>query len=146
MKQMLNSALVLAAKAHDGQFDKAGLPYVLHVLQVYRNLESDDEELSCIAILHDVIEDTDTSFADLYMAGMSERVVEGVKLLTKMPGQTYEEYVQGVLSSRDAMLVKKADLTHNMDMKRLKGVSAKDMERMNKYIKFYHTIEMELLK
>jgi len=144
MKQMLNSALAFAAMKHDGQFDKSGQPYLLHVLEVYYNMNSDDEELNCAAILHDVIEDTDATYIDLRDIGMSERVINIVRLLTKVPGQTYDEYVAGVLSDVDAMMVKQADLTHNMDLKRLKGVSERDLARMNRYIVFYHKIEKEL--
>lgn len=146
MQQMLNSALLLASVAHDGQFDKAGKPYLLHVLRVFQNLESDDEELNCIAVLHDVIEDTKTTYAQLREVGLTERVIDGVKLLTKVPGQTEEEYLEGILSSVDAMLVKLADLTDNMDLRRLKGVTDKDMKRINKYVLMYHAIDTELKK
>jgi hypothetical protein len=144
MQQMLNTALMIAAKAHDGQFDKSGKPYLLHVLTVMHKLRSTDEELNCIALLHDVVEDTKTTYQELREAGMSERVIDGVKLLTKVRGQTNDEYLAGVLSSRDAMLVKKSDLTHNMDMRRLKGVSEKDLARTNKYILMFHAIEEKL--
>lgn len=144
MQQMLNTALMIAAKAHDGQFDKAGKPYIFHVLAVMHKLRSNDEELNCIALLHDVIEDTNTTYLQLRGDGMSERVIEAVKLLTKVPGQTADEYLEGILTSRDAMLVKKSDLQHNMDMRRLKGVTEKDLARMNKYIKMYHVIDEKL--
>lgn len=152
MQQMLNTAILIAAAAHDGQFDKAGKPYILHPMTVMSLLNSTDEELNCGAVLHDVIEDTAAhkvlakrvTYAILREAGMSERVIAMVKLLTKIPGQTEEEYLEGILSSRDAMLVKKADLTTNMDLKRLKGVSEKDMKRMNKYILMFHEIETKL--
>lgn len=144
MQQMLNTAFKIAAIAHDGQFDKAGKPYLTHILRVYQNLNSNDEGLNCIAALHDTIEDTKLTYQELRDAGMTERVINGVRLLTKVPGQTADEYLEGILSSRDAMLVKKADLTDNMDIKRLKGVSDKDMARMNKYILMYHEIETKL--
>jgi (p)ppGpp synthase/HD superfamily hydrolase len=107
-------------------------------------LENPDEELQCIALLHDVIEDTKTTFAELREAGFSERVVNAVALLTKMPGQTYDEYKSGVFSSIDAMRVKKADLTHNSDIRRLKGISEKDIERMAKYHRFFLEIQSKL--
>lgn len=62
MQQMLNKAIVLAATHHDGQFDKSGLPYILHVMKVMHYLKSNDEELNCIAVLHDIIEDTSCTF------------------------------------------------------------------------------------
>ncbi len=146
MQQMLNAAIVLAATAHDGQFDKAGKPYILHVLAVLDNLNSTDEELNCVAVLHDIIEDTKTTYQDLRDAGISERVIEGVRFLTKLPGQTAEEYLEGILNDEDAMLVKLADLEHNMDLKRLKGVTPKDLARMEKYILMYNAIKTKLVK
>lgn len=145
MQQMLNAAIVFAATAHDGQFDKAGKPYFLHVLQVRENLKDSDEERNCIAVLHDVIEDTDATYQQLRDIGMSDRVIEGVRLLTKVKGQTPEEYLEAVLSSEDAMFVKLADLEHNMDLKRLKGITQKDLNRVEKYVVMYHTIQQALV-
>lgn len=142
--ELLSKAIVLATNAHNGQFDKAGNPYILHPLRVMDLLEEKDEELQCIAILHDVIEDTKTTFADLRELGFTDRIISAVTLLTKMPGQTYEEYQQGVFSNVDAMKVKKADLTHNSDIRRLKGISEKDIERIAKYHRFYLEIQARL--
>ena len=103
--EMLGKMLVLATNAHAGQFDKGGLPYILHPLKVMHYVKSDDEELQCIALGHDIIEDTDTTYRDLREAGMSQRVIAGIQALTKQPGQTLEEYKDGVFANRDAMLV-----------------------------------------
>ena len=103
-----------------------------------------DEELMCIAVLHDVIEDSDVTYKDLVNAGMSVRVIAGVKALTKVPGQTYEEYKQEVFDNIDAMQVKQKDLRHNTDIRRLKGVTEKDITRMVKYQTFYVEIEAKL--
>lgn len=143
---MLASMLVLATNAHIGQFDRGGMPYILHPLKVMHYLKSDDEELMCIALGHDVIEDTKTTYVDLYNAGMSDRVVRGIKSLTKQPGQTLEEYKQLVFSNKDAMLVKMCDLRHNSDIRRLKGVTDKDIARMEKYNRFYLEIQQNLEK
>ena len=142
MQQMLNKAIVLAATHHDGQFDKSGLPYILHVMKVMHYLKSNDEELNCIAVLHDIIEDTSCTFQDLIDAGMSERVECGVRLLTKQRGQRYmEEYLDGIASNPDAIRVKMADLRHNMDVRRLKGVTDKDMQRIAKYSRAYNFLD-----
>jgi len=135
--EMLAKMLVIATNAHDGQFDRGGNPYILHPLKVMHYLKSDDEELMCMALGHDVIEDTSVTFKDLREAGISERVIEGIRALTKMPGQTYEEYKEGVFANKDAMKVKMADLRHNSDIRRLKGVTEKDIARIAKYNKFY---------
>lgn len=137
MKTMLKSALVFAAQKHDGQFDKEGNPYLLHVMKVMHYIKSSDEEILCIALLHDVIEDTDATYADLATIGMSERVIEGVRALTKVKGETYEEYKEKVKSNHDAIIVKMADLRHNSDIRRLKGVTDKDVKRIQKYHEFY---------
>lgn len=142
--QMLAKMLVLATNAHEGQFDKGGAPYILHPLKVMHYLKSNDEELQCIALGHDVVEDTKTTWEDLRAAGMSERVIAGIQALTKMPGQTYDEYKAAVFANPDAMRVKMADLRHNTDIRRLKGIRDKDIERMVKYQKFFLEIQARL--
>lgn len=142
--EMLSKAIVIATNAHIGQFDRGGNPYILHPLKVMHYLKTSDEELQCIAVLHDTIEDSDVTYKDLVNAGMSVRVIAGVKALTKVPGQTYDEYKQEVFSNNDAMLVKKEDLRHNTDIRRLKGVTEKDIERMVKYQTFYMEIQQKL--
>ena len=141
---MLSAAIHIATNAHHGQFDKGGNPYILHPFAVMGLLEVEDEELQCMALLHDVVEDTKITYNELRDAGMSDRVIEGVKILTKQRGQSYEEYKELVFSSRDAMIVKMADLTHNTDIRRLKGVSQKDIERMTKYHVFFLEIKSKL--
>jgi len=137
MKQMLSNILVLAVQGHDGQFDKGGQPYILHTLAVMHALRTTDEELQCIAVGHDLIEDTDLTYKDLTDAGMSQRVIDGIRALTKVRGETYDEYKQKVKGNKDAILVKMQDLKHNTDIRRLKGVTPKDVERMVKYHNFY---------
>jgi GTP diphosphokinase / guanosine-3',5'-bis(diphosphate) 3'-diphosphatase len=142
--EILSKAIHLATNAHHGQFDRGGSPYILHVLSVMNLVDSRDEELQAIALLHDVVEDTKTTFVELRDAGFSTRVVDAVRLLTKMPGQTHDEYKDGVFSNVDAMRVKAADLTHNSDIRRLKGISEKDIARMAKYHEFYLQIQSKL--
>lgn len=141
---MLNSMIKLMVDAHAGQYDRGGRPYCLHPLKVLHYLRSDDEELQCIALGHDVVEDTATTYQDLRTAGMSERVIEGIRALTKLPGETYVEYKERVFMNRDAMMVKMADLRHNTDIRRLKGVTDRDLERMAKYHRFYLEIRDKL--
>lgn len=141
MKQMLNSAIRLAAVHHDGQYDKGGNPYILHVMKVMHYLKTDDEELNCVAVLHDLVEDCKVTWAELIAEGISERVITALKLLTKIPGQSNDEYVDGICGNLDAIRVKKCDLRHNMDIRRLKGVSEKDIKRLDKYAKTYQRLE-----
>ena len=141
---MLSAALKIAVNAHDGQYDRGGNPYVLHVLKVLHYLKTDDEELQCIAVLHDVVEDSNVTWLDLREAAMSNRVISAVRALTKIPGQSYDEYRDAVFANRDAMLVKIADLRHNCDIRRLKGVTMKDRERMARYHEFAFDIQQRL--
>lgn len=141
MKTLLAKAIAIASDKHMGQFDKGGMPYILHPLKVLHYLKTDDMELMAIAVLHDVVEDTDTTFEDLKEAGMTTRVIEALRLLTKMPGQTHREYVDGIKTNRDAIAVKLADLRHNSDIRRLKGVSEKDIARLKKYTEMHYELK-----
>lgn len=142
--ELLAKMLVIATNAHAGQFDKGGLPYILHPLKVMHYLKTDDEELQCIGLGHDVIEDTSVTYKDLREAGMTDRIINGIRALTKLPGQTLEEYKEGVFANVDAMRVKLSDLRHNTDIRRLKGVTEKDLQRMAKYHVFFLEIELKL--
>jgi (p)ppGpp synthase/HD superfamily hydrolase len=141
---MLSAAILLATNAHAGQYDKAGQPYILHALKVLHYTKSDDEELQCIAVLHDVVEDCDVSWEDLIAAGMSDRVIRGVMALTKQRGQSYAEYKNLVFANADAMRVKLADLRHNSDIRRLKGISERDRARILRYHEFAFEIQQRL--
>lgn len=142
--EMLAKMLLITTNAHAGQFDKGGNPYILHPLKVMHYLKTDDEELQCIALGHDVIEDTDVTYKELRSSGISERVIRGIYSLTKLPGEDYEDYKQKVFSNQDAMKVKLCDLRHNTDIRRLKGIKEKDLDRMAKYQRFYLEIQAKL--
>ena len=141
--EMLNKMLVLATNRHAGQFDKGGNPYILHPLKVMYYLKSNDEELQCIALAHDLVEDTDTSYDELQELGFTDRIIQGIAALTKQRGESYDQYKERVKSNPDAVKVKMADLRHNTDIRRLKGVTEKDLARIEKYQRFY--LELQLL-
>lgn len=130
---MLSKAIALSATRHMHQFDKGGNPYILHVLKVMHYTKSTDLEVLQIAVLHDVVEDTGITYQELREMGFSERVIAGIKALTKVPGQSHDEYKAGILANKDALIVKLADLRHNSDIRRLKGVTQKDLKRIEKY-------------
>jgi guanosine-3',5'-bis(diphosphate) 3'-pyrophosphohydrolase len=144
--ELLGKFIAFAAAAHAGQFDKAGEPYILHVLEVLHGVRSEDEEVQCIAVGHDLLEDTKTTVEDLIELGATERIVSGILALTKQNGESYNTYRKKVLANADAMKVKKSDLKHNSDITRLKGITDKDVARMGKYMAFYTEIEMEQRK
>jgi (p)ppGpp synthase/HD superfamily hydrolase len=139
--KQLSRMLMLATTRHDGQFDKGGSPYILHPLKVMHYLKTDDEELMCIALGHDLLEDTfkciDDGIASLRHYGMSERVIAGILALTKIDGDSYDSYKERVKLNDDAIKVKMADLRHNTDIRRLNGIRPKDIERIEKYHRFY---------
>lgn len=137
---MLSAMLVLTVNAHDGQFDKGGKPYILHPLRIMHRLRTDDECLQCIALGHDVVEDCGVTYQQLSDIGMPMRVIDGIRCLTKIPGETYEEYKAKVMSNWDSMRVKMEDLRDNSDIRRLKGIGQKDIERMQRY----HTFWLEI--
>ena len=128
---MLNKAIEIAAKAHDGQLDKGGRAYILHPLRVMLNCESETARIC--AVLHDVIEDTPVTFGDLKDAGFSDEVLAVLDCLTKREGETYDEFIGRILPNETACRVKFADLTDNMDLTRIKNPSEKDKERVQKY-------------
>lgn len=144
LSQLHAHAYALAACYHNGQFDKAGKPYFEHVLKVKDLLKSDDIELQIIAILHDLLEDTPVTRTTLEGIGYSERVIHGIECLTKLDGESEEEYKNKVKSNKDSILVKLADLTHNSDIRRLKGLRPKDFARTIKYQEFF--LELEEIK
>ncbi len=135
--EMLNKMLVLATAKFDGKFDKGGVPYILHCLKVMHYTKSEDEELQCIALGHDLVEDTDVTYVDLRNLGFTERVIVGIRAMTKVPGETNDEYIVRLKACLDASRVKLADLRHNSDIRRLKGITAKDIARLEKYHKMY---------
>lgn len=136
----LSKMLVIVATAHEGQTDKSGKPYFLHCLKVMRLLNSDDDELNCIALGHDLFEDTAVTRSYLYEKGFSDRVINGIYAMTKLRGQNHEEYKEQVKANPDAILVKIADLTHNSDIRRMKEVNQKDFDRVIKYRQFYNEL------
>ena len=134
--EQLAEAIKIATNAHAGQFDKGGKPYILHPLHLM-NQTLFDVQLATIAVLHDVVEDTNISIEDLREAGMSLRVMYAVFLLTHNDDDTYEEYIDRVCTNIDAIRIKRKDLEHNSHITRLKGIKTKDTERMKKYHKAF---------
>jgi (p)ppGpp synthase/HD superfamily hydrolase len=126
----LEDAIALACRAHRGQFDKSGKPYILHVLRVM--LKQTDPVARIVAALHDVVEDSPTSLADLRAAGYSGDICAAVDALTRRDTETYDEMIARVSANPLARQVKLADLEDNMDpARRLPGES--EIERQEKY-------------
>ena len=124
-------ALELAVEKHKNQTDKAGNPYILHPLHVMENVNSKEGKI--VAILHDIIEDTDVTEDYLLKIGLSKRIVDAVVALTRSEDIDYQEYIKNLSSNPLAKEVKLADLEHNMYLKRLPTLEEKDLERNRKY-------------
>lgn len=129
-------ALELAVEKHKNQTDKAGNPYILHPLHVMENVNSKEGKI--VAILHDIIEDTDVTEDYLLKIGLSKRIVDAVVALTRSEDIDYQEYIKTLSSNPLAKEVKLADLEHNMDLKRFPTLEEKDLERNRKYQIAYH--------
>ena len=119
--ELTNKALRIAYDAHAGQLDKCGTPYIAHPLHVAEQM--DDETSTCVALLHDVVEDSDVTLDDLAREFPPE-VVEGVRLMTHDPEVDYLDYVRAIRGNPLAMKVKLADLAHNSDETRFAGYAA----------------------
>ena len=129
--KMTNRAMELAYRAHHGQCDKNGVPYVFHPFHLAEQM--DTEETVTAALLHDVVEDTDYTLEDLRAMGFPDPVLEALSLLTHDPSVPYMEYVKRLKNNPIARAVKLADLTHNSDLSRLPAVTEKDLARVEKY-------------
>ena len=130
----LAKAISLASDVFINKKDKAGQPYILHCIRVMNNLCHDaDDELKIIAMLHDVVEDTAITDDNLREMGFSTRVLQAVASLTHDKEEDYMEYVKKLAYNSDARQVKMADLRDNSDITRLKGLTKKDLDRMQKY-------------
>lgn len=131
-QEQLSAAIVIAATAHDKQYDKGGKPYILHPLHLMNQLMF-DTQLATIAVLHDVVEDSAITFGALKGDGFSERVIAALECLTHKESDTYPIYISIICGNYDAIRVKRKDLEHNSDITRLKGIEPKDLARMAKY-------------
>lgn len=116
---LISRALDIAVKAHEEQVDKGGNPYIWHPVRVALHSHSDEEKIA--ALLHDVIEDTSVTMADLAKAGFSEKVLDAIQCLTKKEGEEYMDFIQRVSGNEIAAKVKIQDLNDNMDVSRLNG-------------------------
>ena len=138
MQKHFEKAMSIAIKAHEGQKDKAGAPYLLHVLRVMMSVEKMDEKT--VALLHDVVEDSETSIEELTKAGFPKKILKAVELLTKTDKKPYEDYIQEIKNNDLARAVKLADLKDNMNITRLKKVTESDKLRIKKYKAAYNLL------
>lgn len=124
-------AMQISFDAHKEQKDKSGLPYVFHPYHLAEQMT--DEVTTCVALLHDVVEDTDMTFEKLLELGFTVEIVDALKLLTHDDSVPYMDYVKEIAKNSVAKAVKLADLAHNSDLTRLDVVDEKALKRAEKY-------------
>ena len=129
----LERALQIAVKAHAGAKDKGGDPYAFHPIRVMLRCKNPDARI--VALLHDVVEDTDVTFEDLKAEGFSDTVLAALKLVTHLPEDSYEDYVRKIAGNPIAVEVKLADLEDNSDIRRLQCLDDKAVARFKKYLR-----------
>lgn len=134
----------IVTEAFKDKTDKAGRPYIEHLEAVCRMVESDEDEVKAIALLHDIVEDFPFEWTLMRLSfTFNERIANGVWDLSKDPyTQKYSEYIEQVKKNPDAVLVKLADLRHNMDVSRLPVLGDYEIKRLRKY----HAAYLELSK
>ena len=135
----LATALLIAAQAHNGQTRRNNLPYLLHPFRVMLRMGSEEEMI--IAILHDVIEDTDVTIDDLRAQGFNEDILEAIDLLTKKDGVDYAAYLETVAANPLARRVKIADLCDNMNVREIPDLQESDLKRLDKHHKALRKLE-----
>jgi len=130
---LLQRAIAIAAKAHEGQVDKAGNPYLDHPLAVMENVNSLEQKI--VAVLHDAVEDSELTLEQLRSEGFPEVIVSAIEAITKIEGEAYAAYLERVIANPIALRVKIADVTHNLDIRRIAHPTEADFQRIAKYKK-----------
>ena len=137
--KMTKLALRLCFDAHKEQRDKSGMPYVFHPFHLAEQMT--DEKTTIVALLHDLIEDTDYTLNDLRCIGFDEDVIEAIALMTHADDVPYMDYVAKIKDNPIAKAVKLADLRHNSDMTRFDVITPYDEVRAEKYRKAIELLE-----
>lgn len=134
-KPDLSHAILLASYVHKNQEDKVGEPYVLHPIRAMLQMETEEEKI--VAVLHDVIEDTEVTEEDLLRMGFSKNIVDAVCLLSIRIAdgkkEPYRDFIERIKPNELARNVKIADIKDNLNQERLKTLSDNDFHRIDKY-------------
>lgn len=133
----LEKAISIALEAHAGILDKTSAPYILHPLRIMLQMNTQEEMI--VAVLHDVIEDSDYTLAKLRETGFSETVLEALESVTKKPEESYEAYILRAGSNDLGRKIKYADLLDNLDISRIQKLTDRDLSRIQKY---HHALKL----
>ncbi len=131
--ELTKKAMKISFQAHKNQTDKNNIPYIYHPIHLAEQMT--DEKTICVALLHDVVEDTDITFEQLEEEGFSKDIIDALKLMTHEESVPYMDYVREIKTNAIATAVKLADLKHNSDLTRLDVVDEKALKRVEKYKK-----------
>lgn len=136
---LTKKAMQIAFNAHKEQVDKNNMPYIYHPIHLAEQM--DDEESICVALLHDVVEDTDMTFEQLELEGFTQPIIDALRLMTHDSDIPYIDYVKNIKDNPIAKKVKLADLKHNSDLSRLDKIDEKALQRSQKYKEAIHYLE-----
>ena len=131
--EQLDNAILLATQAHHGQLDKAGAPYILHPMRVMMRMPTTEGKI--VAIGHDLIEDTYVTIKDLVYNGWPEVCIMAIDCITKCPNETYNEYLNRVISDVLASECKLEDMRDNSNIYRLQKIAKHHLNMIAKYHK-----------
>jgi (p)ppGpp synthase/HD superfamily hydrolase len=134
---ILGHAIAIASEAFKDKVDRGGAPYILHCLHVMNAVSSYGYDVMSAAVLHDILEDTDWKESDLIREGFSFDIISLINILTHKENESYDSYIRRVALDERTKAIKKADLEHNSQITRMKGLTQKDFERLQKYFTAY---------
>ncbi len=137
--KFIDKALDIASRAHENQKDKAGKPYIFHPVRVFSKCQTDEERI--VALLHDVIEDTEISTYDLLKEGFPTEIVGAILSISRHDNESYEDFICRVNKNPLGKKIKLYDLEDNLDVKRLEEITEEDRVRLNKYLKAYRYLK-----
>ncbi len=143
--KILSNAIKLTVDKFQNTYDKNNEPYILHCLEVMNGVSDKGHYVMAAAVMHDLVEDTDVTLEDLKKT-FPERVVSLVSLMTKDPNKTYDEYIERIMTDKDAIAIKMADLRHNSKIGRMPGYTEKDVRRLIKYHLTYDKLKKHIEK
>ena len=129
--ELTKKAMRISFESHKNQTDKNNIPCIYHPIHLAEQMT--DEDSICVALLHDVVEDTDITFEDLEKEGFSKDIIDALRLMTHDESVPYMEYIKLIKTNSIATVVKLADLKHNSDLTRLDVVDEKATKRAEKY-------------
>ena len=137
-EHLLERAIRLAAKVHKGQKDRAQKPYILHVMRVM--MRGTDMEEQLLGAMHDVLERSILTTADLELKGFPPRVLTALEHISRRKEEDYVGYIERVALNGLATRVKLHDLSDKMDIRHMNVLDQSDLKRYNRQLAAYHKL------